>query len=66
MPVSMHKLLIHSAEIVPNFDLLIGFYTEEAQEARNKDKKYFRLNHTRKISRETTLSDQFNCLHVSL
>ena len=47
MPVSMHKLLIHSADIVPNFDLPIGFYTEEAQEAQNKDNKYFRLNHTR-------------------
>ncbi|CAF0936368.1 unnamed protein product [Brachionus calyciflorus] len=61
MPVSMHKLLIHSADMVTNFDLRIGFYTEEAQEARNKDNKYFRLNYTRKTSRETTLSDQFNC-----
>ncbi|CAF1142702.1 unnamed protein product [Brachionus calyciflorus] len=65
MPVSMHKLLVHSAQIIPNFDLPIGFYTEEAQEARNKDNKYIRLNHTRKINRKTTLTDQFNFLHVT-
>ena len=40
MPVSIHKL-IHLADIVPNFDLPIGFYTDEAQEAWNKDNKYF-------------------------
>ena len=54
MPVSMHKLLVHSSQIIPNFDLPIGYYSEEALEARNKDNKYIRLFHTRKISRVTT------------
>ncbi|CAF0958084.1 unnamed protein product, partial [Brachionus calyciflorus] len=44
MPVSMHKLLVHSSQIIQNFDLPIGFFSEEALEARNKDNKYIRLS----------------------
>lgn len=65
MPVSMHKLLIHSSQIIPNFQLPIGFYTEEALEARNKDNKSIRLFHTRKLSRAVTMTDQFNRLLVT-
>ena len=61
----MHKLLIHSSQIIPNFELPIGFYTEEALEARNKDNKSIRLFHTRKMSRMITMTDQFNRLHVT-
>ncbi|CAF0966997.1 unnamed protein product [Brachionus calyciflorus] len=47
------------------FNEIFGYYSEEALEARNKDKKYIRLFHTRKISRVTTLTDQFNRLLVT-
>ena len=65
MPVTMHKLLIHSSQIIPNFELPIGFYSEEAQESRNKDNKNIRLYHTRKMNRIITISDQFNFLHAT-
>ena len=65
MPASMHKLLVHSGQIIANFELPIGMYTEEAQEARNKDSKHIREHHTRKISRILTITDQFNQLHVT-
>lgn len=62
MPVSLHKLLIHSVEVVSSFLLPIGMYSEEAQECLNKVSKNLRENHARKISRETTLHDQVNFL----
>ena len=65
MPVSLHKLLVHSSQIIANFELPIGMYTEKAGEARNKDSKYIREHHTRKISRTLTLTDQFNYLLVT-
>lgn len=65
MPVSMHKLLVHSSQIIPNFDLPIGYYSEEALEARNKDNKNFRLFQTRKFNRVVTMTDQYNQLLVS-
>ena len=65
MPVSMRKLLVHSSQKIPNFDLPIVFFSEEAIEARNKDNKYIRLFHTRKINRVTTMTDQFNRLLVT-
>lgn len=36
LPSSVHKLLIHGSEIIKTFELLIGFYSEESQEERNK------------------------------
>ena len=42
MPASVHKLLIHSTEIISAFSLYsiaIGAFSEEAQESRNKDNK---------------------------
>jgi hypothetical protein len=65
MAVSLHKLLCHSCEIIQNFALPIGFYTEEAQESRNKDNKNIRLFHTRKMNRKYTMIDQFNFLLVT-
>ena len=38
---SVHKLLIHGPEVVSNFLLPNGMYSEEAQESRNKDNKLF-------------------------
>jgi len=65
MPASVHKVLIHSAKIISNFSLPIGMYSEEAQEARNKDNKNYRLHHARKIDRKKTMEDQFHYLLIT-
>ena len=62
MPTSVHKLLIHGAEIVKYALLPIGQLSEDAQESRNKDIKNFRLHHSRKCSRESNMRDIFNRL----
>lgn len=51
MPVSIHKLLIHGAHIIEHLSVVpIGFLSEEASEARNKDFRKFRESHSRKNS----------------
>lgn len=42
MPPSVHKLLFHGGDIIASLNLPIGLYSEEAQEARNKDFKRIR------------------------
>ena len=61
MPVSVHILLIHGEEILSSSCLPIGMMSEEAQEARNKDNKAFRMKH----SRVHTMSDVFHHLMVT-
>ncbi|XP_076674439.1 uncharacterized protein LOC143372268 [Andrena cerasifolii] len=51
MPASVHKLLVHGAEIIKHALLPIGQLSEEAQETKHKDFKKFRTNNTRKCSR---------------
>jgi hypothetical protein len=62
MPASVHKVLIHGSSIIRSSVLPIGDLSEEAQEAKNKDYKNFRLFHTRKTSRSSTNTDLFNLL----
>ena len=62
MPSSVHKLLIHGAEIINKALLPIGQLSEEAQETKHKDLKKFRNTNTRKISRKATNEDLFNRL----
>ena len=57
MPASVHKLLIHGAEIVQYALLPIGQLSEEAQETRHKDFKRIRCENTRKYSRLATNED---------
>lgn len=57
MPQSIHKILIHGADIIDNFILPIGQLAEDAQESRNKDYKFYREHNTRKNSRENTNED---------
>ena len=52
MPTSVHKVLIHGAEIVKYALLPIGQLSEDAYESRNKDIKNFQLHHSRKCSIE--------------
>lgn len=65
LPASIHKVLIHGPDIVSRAMLPIGQLSEEAAESRNKDIKAFRLNFTRKISREKTNTDLMNRLLLS-
>lgn len=65
MTPTLHKLLIHSAEIVNHALLPIGMLSEEAQEARNKDFKSYRENFARKTSRTDNLTDIVNRLFIS-
>lgn len=57
LPPSVHKVLIHGDLVIENALVSIGELSEEAAESNNKNIKNFRLNHTRKISRETTNTD---------
>lgn len=65
MPVTVHKLLVHSVDIVQSALLPIGQLSEEAQEARNKDCRRFREHNTRKVSRIATNRDLLNMLIIT-
>lgn len=65
MPSSVHKILIHGADIISNVSLPIGMMSEEALEARNKDLRNFRQHHTRKTSRKNTMEDLMHALLFS-
>ena len=57
MPQSLHKILIHGAEVIESLSLPIGLLSEEAQEARSKNLKKYREHHSRKSSRMKTNVD---------
>lgn len=65
MSPTVHKYLIHGGEIIKNAIVPIGQLSEDAQEARNKDFRYYRENHTRKFSRLKTNEDLVNNLLVT-
>lgn len=66
MPSSVHKILIHGAEIIENFSLIpIGLLSEESQESRNKDVKHYRKFNTRKCNRIATNTDLIHKLLLS-
>jgi len=59
MPSSLHKVLIHGAQIIENSILLVGMLGEEASEAQNKHYKSYRNEHCRKHDRTANLHDMF-------
>lgn len=65
MPATVHKILVHSTEVINTALLPIGQLSEEAQEARNKDCRRFRLHHTRKRSRIATNTDLLKMLLIT-
>lgn len=65
MPTSVHKLLIHSPQIVAHALLPIGQLSEEAQEVRNKHIKRYREDFSRKCSRVKRMEDVFKRLLVT-
>jgi hypothetical protein len=65
MPASVHKVLVHGADIISGAILPIGQLSEEVQESRNMDLKSFRRSHSRKMSRLSKNEDVANLLLVS-
>lgn len=57
MSASLHRVLVHGADIIKALPLPPGVMSEEGAEARNKFYKRDRLKHARKISREANLHD---------
>lgn len=57
MPVTVHKLLVHGAQVAQFMPLPIGMLSEEASEAANKIYRAVREHHTRKAAREQTILD---------
>ena len=64
LPPTVHKLLVHGPYIAAKLDLPIGQYSEEAQEAQNKELRNARLNHSSKVSRLSTMTNQFHYMLV--
>ena len=64
LPPTIHKVLIHGCIISEKFDLPLGSYSEEAQEAQNKVLRNARLSHTCKISRFNVMKNQFEYMLI--
>ena len=64
MPPTLHKLLEHGYQVAEILDLPVGMYSEEAQEAQNKEIRNARLSHTCKISRKNAMKNQFQFLLI--
>lgn len=50
MPVSIHKILLQGSDVIKHTILPIGKLSEETGEARNKEFRKAKKEHTRKIS----------------
>lgn len=62
---TLHKILVHSQEIIEYQSLPLGELSEEAQESKNKDYKRYRYQNTCKISRTRQNEDLYNMLAAS-
>jgi hypothetical protein len=65
MPVTVHKILVHGADISSYFDIGIGKLSEEAQEARNKDVRRYKQDHCRRSNRIAADEDLMHNLLIS-
>ena len=65
MPPSVHKLLVHGADIMRSLPLPVGMLSEEAQEKRNKESRNIRERNARKTGREETMEDLAHQLFVT-
>ena len=65
MPTTLHKILIHSNQVISSAILPIGQLSEDAQEARHKDIRRYREGYSRKSLRLNTIKDIFHHLLVS-
>lgn len=62
---TLHKILVHSQNIIEYQSLPLGELSEEAQESKNKDYKKYRYQNTCKVSRIRQNEDLFNMLAIS-
>ena len=62
MSATVHKILYHGEDVIKYHLVPLGDLSEEAQEKRNKDYRFYREHNTRKISRNSTNEDLFNIL----
>lgn len=65
MPVTVHKILIHGADVINCAIVPIGQLSEEVQESRHKEVRRFRELNTRKSSRIKTNEDLLHSLLIS-
>lgn len=65
MPQSLHKILIHGADLINKSILPIGQMSEEVQESPNKDLKQYREFFSRKFSWQQTFEDMIHMLLIS-
>lgn len=59
MPATIHKILIHSKDVITVLPLSPGTFSEEVAESNNKYYRFNRLHHARKTSRKDNLKDVF-------
>lgn len=65
MPATVHKILIHGADVIDYAIVPIGQLSEEVQESRHKEVRRFRELNTRKSSRIKTNEDLLHSLLIS-
>ena len=65
MSCTLHRLLMHSADVAQHCLLPVGMMSEEAAEARHKHVRLFRLHRARRDTRLHTIADIFGRLLVT-
>lgn len=65
MAATVHKILIHGADVIRFAVVPIGQLSEEVQESRHKEVRRYRECNTRKMSRITTNEDLMHSLLIS-
>uniref|UniRef100_A0A0K8W2Q9 Uncharacterized protein n=2 Tax=Bactrocera latifrons TaxID=174628 RepID=A0A0K8W2Q9_BACLA len=60
MTPTVHKVIVHSKQIMQNTPLPVGYFGEDAAESRNKIYKSDRLHHAHKTIRIDNLFDVFH------
>lgn len=64
MPVSVHKMLLHGAEVIEELCIPVGQSSEEGMEGKHKDLRAVRQHHTCKISRSRINEDLIHWLLI--
>lgn len=65
MSSTVHKILFHSAEIIKHAIIPISQLSEEAIEARHKEIRKYRSQHTKKINKKATNEDLLHHLLIT-
>lgn len=64
MPLSVHKMLLHGAEVIEELCIPVGQSSEEGMEGKHKDLRRVRLHHTCKTSRVRINEDLIHWLLI--